>query len=195
VGREQEPGSQHGGVQAALPVAVGPSQARAKSEAVGRRWQHARPPFLCPLSPRSAIRPLAPRGRVPPGSRAGWCPGWKSGSGCGVHTAKVFPKKTALKNNRRVPGHSGLKGLHVGPYRTHKTQEAHTSGPQPPPCRGPNAPLGARAYEAMRVSVGVRGGRGRGRGRGSTANGKPQSSFGPQPPPLSKPGHRSNRSS
>ena len=37
VGREQEPGPQHGGVQAALPVAVSPSQARAKSEAVGSR--------------------------------------------------------------------------------------------------------------------------------------------------------------
>ena len=36
VGREQEPGSQHGGVQAALPVAVSP-QTRAKGEAVGCR--------------------------------------------------------------------------------------------------------------------------------------------------------------
>ena len=34
VGREQEPGPQHGGVQAALPVAVSP-QTRAKREAVG----------------------------------------------------------------------------------------------------------------------------------------------------------------
>ena len=30
VGREQEPGSQHGGVQAALPVAVSPSQERSR---------------------------------------------------------------------------------------------------------------------------------------------------------------------
>ena len=31
----EEPGPQHGGVQAALPVAVSPSQARAKREAAG----------------------------------------------------------------------------------------------------------------------------------------------------------------
>ena len=36
VGREQEPGPQHGGVQAALPVAVSP-KTRAKREAVGCR--------------------------------------------------------------------------------------------------------------------------------------------------------------